>query len=322
MNIDDKQALVDAVKRLAGLVDAIDVDPVPEPKRPVVLGTWDHSRSVDGVTGVDTEMAALVGRPRTVNGFRRGYTSGGHPVSFADSPVRWAESTWGHAAMLNTKNHGDYDTALAGGFDDLWAGYWRSVPVGVRLWQTWQHEPENDRGIDADKWCRAVGRYVNVAAPIIRERGLDAGVGGLLMGYTKPAEVQSRWAWWEHVDPENLPQTVFMVDQYAKHLTPDKGEDLAAMLEERFDIGRAAGITRFVVGETAISLEKRNAGGQLIGSPESQAAWLRWQVPKWRQIDGLEAVCYFHTQRGPASKNARLSGPSLGAWAEFVAGVA
>ena len=201
MNIDDKQALVDAVKRLAGLVEAIDVDPVPEPKRPVVLGTWDHSRSVDGVTGVDTEMAALVGRPRTVNGFRRGYTSGGHPVSFADSPVRWAESTWGHAAMLNTKNHGDYDTALAGGFDDLWAGYWRSVPVGVRLWQTWQHEPENDRGIDADKWCRAVGRYVNVAAPIIRERGLDAGVGGLLMGYTKPAEVRSRWAWWEHVDP-------------------------------------------------------------------------------------------------------------------------
>ena len=88
MTPDEKTEVLAAIDSLRALVVDLAVEQPPQPPTPLALGSWDHSRSKDGVTGIDTELAAILARPRTVNQFRRGYTSGGHPASFADSPVR------------------------------------------------------------------------------------------------------------------------------------------------------------------------------------------------------------------------------------------
>lgn len=289
----------------------------------LALGHYDYLldgwNDLDANNSGDQRLAAALGEARPVVQMIRGYSGNSYPTSLSGSMAHYA--SYGGRVFLNAKIGGQYDLALAGGFDDQWRALFQNWPVGVPGWVTLQHEPENDAGIVPDKWCRTVGRWIDIVAPVIRSRSLPCGVGGMLMGsFTLPTNSHANWStwnWWQHVLPENLDQTVWMVDEYAQHTIgpPIRGNSMHAQLVRMFDKVRPAGITRFAVGEFAISRE-RDQGTTIIGTSATQAAWIDEQIPLFRQIEGLEAACYFHKHDGPASKDAKLDGPALLAYAQ------
>jgi hypothetical protein len=291
----------------------------PPPNGDVLLGYWDELRGSGNQganSGVDIAMANALGDPRPISQFMRGYTAQSQPSSWTGNPVEQSAS-YQNCGMVNFGCGSDYTGYMNGNYDAATTNFYNSVPTSIKLYTTFQHEPENDSGINPTVWAQAVGRYINFVAPIYRARGLQGGVGGLLMGTTMTTEaISNTWNWWKYVLPINLPQTVFMLDDYAKFLTPTTTEDLIPGWIRQFGYARDEGVTRFGIGETGISIEKRNAGGQIIGDNAGQEAWIRKEVPLFRAIDGLEFVTYFHKPTGPASKNDELNGSALLAWAQ------
>lgn len=295
------------------------------------LGTWDGAR---GQAGVETAMVNAVGwsRPPALNTFARGYSGstmpGSHPTTFAGTSVANAASTWNARAMLNMKLP-DIATLDAGGYDSLIEDFWASWPVEVTGWVFINHEFGNDdRASEAAIYRSSTARYVHVAAPVIRSRGLNAGVGGLNMQFDWAAQTGPRWptyAWWRNLDPGDGDVAVFGLDIYAKHLTnPVRGEDIVngteGLLAIWDTVQAESPIRRIIIGETALDKRRRNFSEQIIGDDDTIAAWIPGYVDQLDAVPGLEAVCYFHAPSGPASQYAQLQGAALTTWSTEVAG--
>lgn len=314
---DSVAGVVNRVRAIGDTVGARDVVTGPVPS--MLLGHWDHSRaqpSPDNLTSntaVDSAMSTQAGLPRPVSNIMRCYLQS-HPTSW-DAPLNSCSQF--NNRILTNINGFNLTTLLAGGLDSQITSWFNSIPSNVTIYITPYHEPEND-GRDAAQWRASVRYYINLVAPLFRARGMKGGVGGLLMGVTFAKAELPDWAWWRSgINAENLPQVVGMVDAYNKFLTPTEPESIAAMVTPMFNEMRGYGITRFAIGETAISLEKRNSGGLIIGDAAGQELWVTREVPLLRLIPGLEVALYFHTETGPASSNAKLAdGGPLIRWAQ------
>jgi hypothetical protein len=282
----------------------------------VTFGSWDNERGQDGM---ESAMKTSISFSGQLNGFQRGYSGNAHPDLFANSAIAQATS-WNNAGMLNTKL--DWATLAGGGYDSLITGFYNSWPAAVRGWVTINHEPENDGNTDSASYIAGVARYVSVAASRIRARGLAVGVGGCLMGFSwaPGSTAWQTWKWWEAIAAVDRPQTVFMLDQYAKTLPgpPIVGEDIASGLPAIFQPARDSGITRFALLETALDRRRKNHSDQIIGTDQTIADWLPGFATALAAIPGLEAVCHFHSATGPASQYAQLNTVALPVWAGIV----
>ena len=307
-------------------------------------GLWhgDVDPSV-GVNVKDQEMATSIGGTTPIATFRRGYSGNSHPNTFAGSSVSSA-TTYAAAqpsgrfgAMLNTK-FGDWAALAAGTYDAQIAGFYNSWPTNIYGVVTVNHEPENDGPAPANRtnstyvtwaeangpvFCAGVRRYIDVAAPIIRSRGLDVKVGGCLMDFSWDVIGGTQryidWKWWEGITPANLGQVDFGIDAYSK-TTNTGGVPVGYPLDDRLDEilvhMRAAGIDSFSLYETANDRRLRNGGDTLVGTDESVAAWIPGFVDYIEtQIPEARMICWFHTPTGPASAQAYLAGPATPAWA-------
>jgi hypothetical protein len=288
----------------------------------IYYGGWDNVRAQQGL---DDALADSIAHAQPLMMFSRGYSGASHPSTFASSSVSNAAS-WNNGAMLNTK-FPNIDALVSGTYDNQIRGFYNSWPVGVRGWVCINHEFGNDgRSAEAAVYRASTAHYIHVAAEVIRDRGLDVGVGGCGMQFDWEPQTGPRWplyAWWQEVDPIDLPQTVFGLDIYAKHLTnPLRGEDIINDPEGLlaiFDEARTWGITRFAIFETALDKRRRNFQTQIIGTDASIADWIPWYASELEVVQGLEAVCYFHSDVGPASQYAQLNGVALPAYATVVA---
>ena len=293
--------------------------PAAPPTHKPLYGHYDY-RARPGGQGWDAyeaELRAAAGVSTPVSQILHGYSGSSHPSTFAASSVSAAQSK-GVAAMLNTKIT-DW-TAVAGGTHDaLITGFFNSWPVAVPGWVTLNHEPENDgKNSEAAVWCAGIRRYIDLAAPIIRSRGLQVKVGGCLMDFSWDSTRWQQWKWWEGITPANLGQTTFGIDAYWKHnnVSGVVPKDPKPRINELVAVMRGAGISDFSLWETAID-RRQYSTGTVVGTQQSCADWWTAYADHLATIPEVSAVAYFHTPGGPASDQAWLDGPATAAFAQL-----
>lgn len=306
----------------------------------VYYGLW-HGTSVASTDEMDGQMAASVGVERPVSTFRRGYSGSGHPATFAASTVAdaltyaAATSSGRFGAMLNTK-FTDWPGLASGAYDSVIAGFYNSWPENIYGVVTINHEPENDGPTPANRtnptyvawaeangpvYCTGVRRYIDVAAPIIRARGLDLKVGGCLMDFSwdviEGTQRVVDWRWWNGLAAANINQVDFGIDAYVKTVngTPPVGYTLVPRLNECLAAARGAGIKSFSLYETALDRRERFNGNNLVGNDATLADWIPGYATFLESVPEVRLVCWFHTPGGPASDQAYLAGPAIPAWA-------
>ncbi len=305
--------------------------PKPSPTSPtsaVRLGHWDTSPLRLGPAGlsnyrankgVDEAMAAALGRTTGVSEVMKAYESRWR-TSYASSAVaRSAE--FGHAFAVTMPAPGGggnagYAAILSGSQDAAIDAFFRSVPTSETAYVMLQNEADNvnARGTDPVLYTKALGYVINRAAPIYAARGLKGAVGPVYMGGqflrnpAGPAAYFERWNFIRYVNPSAKPYALYALDCYSKYTSDDAStyESIPAIVGLAFDRARALGVTRFAIPEFANSLEKRNAGGRIVGTRATQEKWVNTEVPKIEAIPGLEFAVYFHKPTGPESKNAQL----------------
>ena len=314
-------------------LDHGDSQPVSAPNNKPWFGAFDNRARPEG-TGYDAFdqiMADSVGVSRPVSTFMHGYSGSNLPISFASSAVSSAQSL-GIGAMLNTKRpwpelaNGDYDADIASLFN--------SWPTNVFGSVTINHEPENDGPSPADPsnpnylswaqtngplWSAGVNRFINVAAPIIRGRGLDVKVGGCLMGFSWDTTRWQYWNWWDSINPANLDAIEFQIDEYAKTVNgnPPYGYDLMPRIDVMLNVARSVGIQHFSLFETAVDRRLRNGGETIVGDDSTLAAWWPTYASQLSARPEVRMVGYFHTPTGPASAQGYLEGPAVSVYANI-----
>lgn len=275
-----------------------------------------------GYQPFDNILKTAVGTSEQVGTFIHEYSGNSHPTTFASSAVSTAQGL-GIGAMLNTKL--DWAGLANGDYDSLIAGFYNSWPVEVFGVVTVNHEPENDgpspakpsdstyvswANTNAPIWKNGLNRYINVAAPIIRARGLNVRVGGCLMDFSWDTTRYTWWNWWDEINPANVNEIDFGIDAYVKTVdaTPPYGYDLIPRIQECAAEARSVGIKSVSLYETAVDRRKRNGGETLVGTDASVGAWWPQYVAGLKGIPEIHMVCYFHLPAGPASAQAYLNG--------------
>lgn len=291
----------------------------------------------EGHTGYDQILADAAGVSTPVGTFMRGYSGFTFPKTFQETTVRWADDL-GIGAVLNTKipTVDGWRGLANGSWDEHIATFFNSWPQHVFGSFTINHEPENDGG-DAYKphrpqnpkwvewanvwgpiWCRGIERVIRVAAPIIRARGLNVGIGGNLMEYSWNSYVAPRWMlwnWWDYVHPDFYDVAEFQINIYANFVNtmPPVGADLIPRLLTTLAAPRSAGLHRWSILESAISRSEHNGGGTLLGTYEGQAEWLEDFIPRVSAIPGGRTYTYFSTPGAPVASD--LQGRALEVYA-------
>lgn len=265
-----------------------------------------------------------------VGQFIHGYSGNSHPSTFASSAVSTAPAL-GVGAMLNTKL--DWNGLANGTYDSLIAGFFNTWPVDTWGEVTVNHEPENEvkpasptnsdwvawANVNAPIWKTGINRYIDIAAPIIRSRGLNVKVGGVLMDFSWDTTRWQWWNWWDTITPANLGQVVFGADAYVKTVngSPPVGYDLMPRINTMLAEARSVGITSFSLWETAVDRRERNNGNVLVGTEASTTAWWDNYYQRLQEIPEMRMVCYYHTPGGPASDQAYLTGTSIAKYADI-----
>lgn len=290
----------------------------------------------------DQRLADSIGvTGQRVGTFARGYSGSNLPTTFASTSVAHAATiaastpSGTYGAMLNVKRP-DWGALAAGSYDGAIASLMNSWPTNIYGEVTINHEPENDGPAPANRtnptyvtwaeangpiFCQGVRRFIDVAAPIIRARGLDLKVGTTLMDFSWDNIGGTKrwvdWAWWEGINPANINEVSFGIDAYVKTVngTPPYGYNLLPRIVETLQHARDVGITSYSLYETAVDRRERNNGDVLVGNDASIAAWIPTYVAGLNALPEIRMVCHFHTPGGPASDQAYLEGPGLAAWA-------
>lgn len=303
----------------------------PEPASPtpgeVLLGHWDTSTLRLGPAGlsnyranegVNEAMSAALGRTGGVSQIMKAYDSTWRWDYAKSAVARSAE--FGHAFAITMPAPGGggnpgYRAVLSGSQDAAIDAFFRSVPASETAYVMLQNEADNPKkGTDADLYDRALAHVVNRAAPIYAERGLKGAVGPVFMGgqflrnSMGPEAYFQKWNFIQYLDESAKPYALYALDCYSKYTSDDAStyESIPATVNRAFSRARALGVTRFAIPEFANSLEKRNAGGKIVGTRATQQKWVTTEVPKIKAIPGLEFAVYFHKPTGPESKNAQL----------------
>lgn len=274
---------------------------------------------------LDAVLAAnLDDPPDHVGTFIHGYSGSNLPASFSSSSVAGAQSR-GVGAMLNVKRpwsglaNGDYD-------DDIEA-FFESWPVGVFGSVTMNHEPENDNpsgasnpsdpayvswaNTNAPIWKDGLNRFIDVAAPIIRARGLDVKVGGCLMDFSWDNTRWQWWDWWEDVTPGNINEVAFQVDAYWRANNDGTLRDFRPRMETLLDVCRSANIPHFELWETNVSRANAyGSGATIVASVSAMTAWWQDYAAYLHQQPEVRMVCEYHLPTGFASQNSWLPGSS------------
>lgn len=310
------------------------VTPAPPPatNQGVFFGHFDDRNRTGWGAGwnqFDQHMADQAGISRPVSTFIHGYSGATMPNTFQSSSVASAEAM-GLGAMLNVK--WDWNQAANGGLDSRIVSFFNSWPVSVPGMVTLNHEPENDgpspanpsnaayvtwANANAPIWKAGLKRFIDVAAPIIRARGLKVKVGGCLMDFSWDTTRWQFWDWWTNITPANINEVTFGIDAYWKHLnSPLRGIDPKPRVNELLAVVRSAGIKSFSFWETAV--DRRQRGSEtVIGTQESCATWWNSYALFLKSIPEVDFVCYFHTPSGPASGQAWLEGVGAAAYANI-----
>ncbi len=299
----------------SGQVAFSHVDSNARPGRPA----WqaNPARHVD----FDNILAARAGVSGPIGAFIRGYSGFTWPATFAATTVS-AAPTLGIGAVLNVKTPSwqDWESLANGGWDSHIRTFFESWPVETFGSLTINHEPENDyeavrpfnlrnpayvawAQVWGPIWSRSIARVIQVAAPIIRARGLDVKIGGCLMEYSWNSYVSPRWKlwdWWNYVDPQYHDVTEFQIDIYATFAgSPPVGGDLIPRMERCMKSARTAGVYWWSILETAISRTETNGGDTPLGTYEDQAVWWEDFGPRVAAIPGGRTVAYFSVPDSP-----------------------
>lgn len=268
-----------------------------------------------------------------VGQFIHGYSQDQLPTSFAASSVSSAPNL-GVGAMLNTKRpwaglaNGTYDADIRSLFN--------SWPVGTFGEVTINHEPENDSpggnnapsdptwvtwaNANAPIWKAGIARFITVAAPIIRSRGLDVKVGGCLMDFSWDTTSWTWWNWWdEPAVAANLDVVSFQIDIYQHYNTSGVARDITSRFNTILAEARSVGIPSFSCFETALnrSTSYGVGAGTIIGTDTKDAAWWDGYATFLKNTPETRMVCYFHLPTGFASCNAWLYGAGLDKYADI-----
>lgn len=323
------------------------------PAPPILLGHWDESplrMAVAGWTsqtnhnywankGVGLAMGEVLGTPGTTVGqIQKSYPSSWQ-TNYSTSEVRQS-AEFGHAFMINFPPPGTWAAVTAGTYDTQIAAWFNSIPDTETAYTCLQNEPDNwnTLHIDPADFCPALGRVINIGAPIMRARGLKGGIGTVLTGYFAKyggtagspyegktgADYFDAWNYIQYVDPANLGQVVYMIDCYSKY-TPATNpgvsgatnatpyESIPDIAEALFTPARAAGCARFGIGEFGNSrLVRNHAGWGEVGTTATQEHWLQVEIPKIRAIPGMEFAIYFHKPTGTESQYDQLLDDGVG----------
>lgn len=271
--------------------------------------------------------AQLTSPPAFVGQFFHGYSGDSIPTSFATSTVAPAEAM-GIGAMLNTKRTNW--TALANGnYDQNIRDLFNSWPVSVYGSVTINHEPENDTVYGgpgsynpatsgwvawadayAPIWKNGINRFIDVAAPIIRSRGLDVKVGACLMDGSWDVGGQQWWNWWDELTPANINEVAYMIDLYYRHSTAGVAQTVASKLDRHLSEMRSVGIKSFELWETNIdrrsSLSKADA--PITGTEATCTAFWKTFATRLMAEPETRMVCEYHIPTGPASSQGWLMG--------------
>lgn len=264
--------------------------------------------------------------------FIRGYSGSNFPSTFQASSVSSAPSR-GVGAMLNVKRP-DWQGLANGDYDSTITSFFNSWPVGTFGSFTINHEPENDgptpanpanptyvswASVNGPIWSQGIARTIAVAAPIIRNRGLDVKLGGCLMDFSWDTTRWQYWDWWNYVDPQYLDVVEFQLDAYAKTTNgnPPVGYDLIPRIMECYQHGLDAGINHLSLFETAVDRRERHGGDNMVGTDESVATWWESYGPAIEAIPGARMIGYFSIPTGPASGQAGIMGRGLDVFASI-----
>ena len=311
-----------------------DIQPVGTPNvHKPWFGAFDNRVRPEGVgyDAFDQILADSVGIQRPVSTFIHGYSGSNLPTSFASSSVASAQSL-GIGAMLNTKRpwaelaNGNYDADIAALFNSWPASVFGSVTIN--------HEPENDGPSPAAPsnptyvswaqangpiWSAGVNRFIDIAAPIIRSRGLDVKVGGCLMDFSWDTTRWQYWKWWETINPANLDVIEFQIDAYTRTVNgnPPYGYDLMPRIDETLDVARSVGIQFYSLYETALDRRLRNGGQTIVGTDDTLATWWPIYASELSARPEVRMVGYFHTPLGPASEECDLQGVAIPVFANI-----
>lgn len=302
-------------------------------------GHIDERVGLANFTGFEGLLKGAMASPPSgpVGTFMHGYSGSSTPSSFQTSAVKDAPSL-GVGAMLNIKNNGDWGGAMNGAYDSQWANVFETWPVGTFGEVTWEHEPENNMdaslggqspsnpnwvswaNTNAPKWRAGLVRFISVAAPIIRRRGLDVKVGGCLMDFSWDTTRWQWWQWWDQVAPADIGQVAFQADVYAKTDNPTSGpkvHDLMPRVNTMLAEARSVGIGSMSFWETALDRRLRNGGNTLVGTEASTTAGWDAYYKGLQTIPEMRMICYYHTPGGPASDQAFLTGASITKYADI-----
>lgn len=283
----------------------------------VRLGHWDESplrlSSVGGdVTnynankGVNNDMVAVRADGTAPSQVMKAYPNNWE-TNYATSQVQ-KSAEFGHAFVTTQRMPGSLTDIVAGVYDDQIAAWFNSIPVTETAYTSVENEPDNaNRGFNPTDFCQATGRIINIGAPIMRSRGLQGGIGTILMFYlggTSPTTYFNTWNYLQYVDPANMGQVVYGLDRYSKFTASNATtyESVPDLSNLAFDQARALGCTRFGIGEFGISKAWRDhAGAGLVATSADQKRWLETEMPKICSIEDLEFAIYFHKPSGTES---------------------
>lgn len=267
--------------------------------------------------------------PPNVSTFMHGYSGSALPATFQVSSVKNAD-TIGIGAMLNVKR--PWAGLAAGAYNADIVGFFNSWPVGTFGSVTINHEPENDGPSPASPsnsawvtwanangpiWRDGVNQFIDLAAPIIRARGLDVKVGGCLMDFSWDPNTPQRFTWfnwWDETTPANRDVVSFMVDAYWHANSNGTMRDHTPRMTQVLSEARSVGITSLDLFETNFSRAAAYGGSPIVASAATQAAaWQRFAtylngIPEIRMVSEFHLGPSGTTPGGFASQDAWLAG--------------
>lgn len=278
-----------------------------------------------GYLPFDTILRTAIGGSGRVGTFIHGYSGSSLPANFEASSVATANDL-GIGAMLNVKR--PWTALAAGTYDAAIATFFNSWPVGTPGSVTINHEPENDTenggpGVNnpatpgwiawattnGQIWKDGINRFIDVAAPIIRSRGLNVKVGGCLMAFSWDTTSWSYWNWWDEITPANINEVSFQTDIYARHNADGTSRSLTSRRATLLAEARSVGIGSYEEYETNIDRRKAfSTGATITGTEATCTAWWNANATELTSIPEARMICAYHTPGGPASDQAWFMG--------------
>ena len=226
-------------------------------------------------------------------------------VYYRRVPKPWPGKAAGRDVIVSFRL--DPARVLAGDYDDYMRDWFASVPIGVDLWWTNHHEPEDD--IENGKFTARQFRESFVHLDRLADQAANPRVKSTVILMSWSARPASGRNWRSYVpDPASVDVLAWDVYNRRHEVYPDPAALLEAAQHDSETIGKP-----FAVAELASVLGRHDDGS-------GRAEWLRAMSAFAQQHDAA-FVSYFNILwNSPADDFRLMDEPSIQAWNEISGG--